>query len=121
MKCNYFEYMDMTENMFYGVLLTDNHLNNATETIRQYLIEGGAGEVVKSLGIGLRIVEKQSQTFPELNKVIKERFVFVDGERKGEELTINEIRGIGMFLKHGAFYGKQLGWDYIEKIHKVMV
>lgn len=100
--------MDLTEKLFYGVPLTDNQLNNATEKIRQYLVNGGAGEVVKSLGIGFRIVEKQFQAFPELNEVVKKRFVFVDGERKGEELTINEIRSIGMFLKYGAFYGKQL-------------
>ena len=108
MKCNYVEYMDLTEKLFYGVPLTDNQLNNATEKIRQYLVDGGAGEVVKSLGIGFRIVEKQFQAFPELNEIVKKRFVFIDGERKGEELTINEIRGIGMFLKYGAFYGKQL-------------
>lgn len=53
-------------------------------------------------------MEKQFQTFPELNEVVKKRFVFIDGERKGEELTINEIRNIGMFLKNGAFYGKKL-------------
>lgn len=108
MKCNYFEYMELTEKLFYGVALTDNQLNNAAEKIKQYLVDGGAGEVVKSLGIGFRIVEKQFNVFPELNEVIRKRFVFVEGERKGEELTINEIRSIGMFLKHGAFYGKQL-------------
>ena len=108
MKCNYVEYMDLTEKLFYGVPFTDNQLNNATEKIRQYLVNGGAGEVVRSLGIGFRIVEKQFQAFPELNEVVKKRFVFVDGERKGEELNINEIRSIGMFLKCGAFYGKQL-------------
>ena len=88
--------------------MTDNQLNNAMETIRQYLVGDGAGDVVKFLGIGFKIVEKQFQVFPELNKVIKKRFIFVDGVRKGEELTINEIRSIGMFLKHGSFYGKQL-------------
>lgn len=108
MKCNYFEYMDMTEKLFYGVPLTNNQFNNVAEKIRQYLVDGGAGEVVKSLGIGFKIVEKQFQTFPELNEVVKKRFVFIDGERKGEELTINEIRSIGMFLKNGAFYGKKL-------------
>lgn len=108
MKCNYVEYMDLTEKLFYGVPLTDNQLNNAAEKIRQYIVNGGAGEVVKSLGIGFRIVEKQFQAFPELNEVVKKRFVFIDGERKGEELTINEMRSIGMFLRGGAFYGKQL-------------
>ncbi len=106
MTCNYFEYMDMTDKLFFGVALTDNHLNNATEKIRQYLVNGGAVNIAKSLGIGIKVIEKQHPMFPELNEVIERRFIFVDGERKGEELTINEIRNIGMFLKYGAFYGK---------------
>jgi hypothetical protein len=106
MTCNYFDYKDMTDKMFYGVALTDNHLNNATEQIRKYLVNGGAGDVVKALGIGIKVEERQFQLFPELNEIIKRRFVFVDGENKGRELTINEIQGIGMFLKYGAFYGR---------------
>ena len=106
MTCNYFDYIDMTDKMFYGVALTDNHLNNVTEQIRKYLVEGGAGDIVKALGIGIKIEEKQYPMFPELNRVIKRRFVFIDGENKGRELTRHEIQGIGMFLKNGAFYGK---------------
>ena len=70
------------------------------------IIDGGYGDILKALGIGIRAVEKQYQLLPELNEVIKRRFVFVGGENKGRELTINEIQNIGMFLKHGAFYGK---------------
>lgn len=81
MTCDYFTYRDMTEKLFYGVVLSDAQLNYATEQIRQYFL-------------------------PELNEIIKKRFVFTDGERKGEELTIIEIQSIGMFLKHGAFYNK---------------
>lgn len=108
MTCNYFDYMKLVDELFFGVALTDEQLNNAAEKIRKYIVNGGAGKVVASLGVGFRIVEKQFQAFPELNRVITKRFIFVDGERKGEELTINEIRSIGMFLKHGAFYGKSL-------------
>lgn len=108
MTCNYFDYMKLVDELFFGVALTDEQLNNAVEKIRQYIVNGGAGKIVESLGVGFRIVEKQFQAFPELNRVITKRFIFVDGERKGEELTINEIRSIGMFLKHGAFYGKKL-------------
>ena len=104
MICNYFDYRDMTDKMFYGVALTDEHLNNVTENIRQYLINGGAGEIVKSLNIGIKIVTKKAMLLPE--KIIKRRFVWLSGEHEGEELSIDEIRGIGMFLKHGAFYGK---------------
>jgi hypothetical protein len=96
----------MTDTMFYGVALTDNHMNNATEQIRKYLVYGGAGDIVKALGIGIKIEEKQCPLFPELNQIVRIRFVFVDGENKGRELTIDEIKGIGMFLKHGAFYGR---------------
>lgn len=106
MTCNYFDYIDMTDEMFYGVALTDNHLNNVTEQIRKYLVEGGAGDILKALGIGIKIEEKQHPMFPELNELIKRRFVFVEGENKGRELTRLEIQGIGMFLKHGAFYGR---------------
>ena len=35
MTCNYFEYRDLTEKLFFGVALTQEHLNNATEEIRQ--------------------------------------------------------------------------------------
>lgn len=104
MKCNYFEYRDITEKMFYGVALTDSHLNRVTEQIRQYLINGCAGKVVKALNIGMKVVTKESVLLPV--EEISRRFVWLDGERKGNELTIDEIRGIGMFLKYGAFYGK---------------
>lgn len=108
MTCNYFDYMKLTDELFFGVALTDEHLSDAAEKIRRYIVNGGAAEIAASLGIGFKVVEKQFQVFPELNRIVTKRFIFVDGERKGEELTINEIRSIGMFLKHGAFYGKKL-------------
>ena len=42
MKCNYIEYHRLTEQMFYGTAQTDSHLNQYTEILRQYLINGGA-------------------------------------------------------------------------------
>ncbi len=105
MTCNCFGYKEITDKAFYGVPLTDEHLNNVTEEIRQYLVEGGAGELMQKMGIGIRIIETQF-IFPELNEVVKKRFVFISGENKGRELTRQEIEGIGMFLKDGAFYGK---------------
>ena len=106
MTCNYFRYKEITDKAFYGVSLTDKHLNNVTEEIRRYLVEGGAGEVLQKLGIGIMLVEKQYSLFPKLNEIVKKRFVFISGENKGRELTRQEIEGIGMFLKHGAFYGR---------------
>lgn len=105
MKCNYFEYQELANKLFYGVALTDAHLNKATEAIRQYLVNGGAGEVVKSLNIGMKVVTRESLLIG--SEIMKKRFIWLDGERKGEELTVNEICGIGMFLKNGPFYGFQ--------------
>jgi hypothetical protein len=105
MNCNYFDYKDMTDRMFYGVALTSEHLTKCTEAIRQYLVDGGAGFVAGRLGIGIRTIEKQFY-MSECNKHISTRFIWLKGERKGEELTINEISNIGMFLKHGAYYGR---------------
>lgn len=105
MTCNYFEYKEITDKAFYGVALTDKHLNRVTEEIRRYLVDGGAGEILQKMGIGIGILEKQF-IFPELNEIVKKRFVFISGEHKGRELTRQEIEGIGLFLKHGAFYGK---------------
>lgn len=106
MTCNYFEYRNMTDKLFYGVALMDNHLNNATEQIRKYLVNGGAGEVVKMLHIGIKVVSRESLLFGK--EIMSIRFVWLDGERKDEELSVNEICNIGMFLKHGAFYNKVL-------------
>ena len=106
MRCNYFEYRDMADKLFYGTALTDAHLDNATEQIRLYLVNGGAGEVVKALNIGIVVVTKSNILTG--TEPVRTRFVWLDGERKGKELTINEICNIGMFLKHGAFYGKTL-------------
>lgn len=102
MTCNYFDYMKLTDKLFYGVALTDEHLNNATEIIRQYLVNGGAYEIVESLGIGLYIYEVTTPKY----RMIKKRFVFTKDEVFCKELTTEEIRGIGHFLKYGIFYGK---------------
>lgn len=104
MTCNYFEYREIMDKMFYGVALTDSHLNNVTEQIRRYIVNGGAGNVLKALGIGIKIITKEAILLPD--EIVYRRFVWLDGGRNGEELHRNEIENIGMFLKHGAFYGK---------------
>lgn len=84
MTCNYFEYREMMDKLFHRAVLTDDYLNNATEKIRQYLISGGAGNVIKSLGIGIRVVTKETMLLP--TEIVSRRFIWLDGERKGEEL-----------------------------------
>ena len=64
MTCNYFEYRDMTEKLFFGTLLTQEHLNNATEEIRRYIVDGGAGDVMLALGIGIKVITKDAVLLP---------------------------------------------------------
>ena len=40
--CNYIEYQRMTNSLFFGVALTDKHMNEATEHIER---DGGVFEV----------------------------------------------------------------------------
>lgn len=104
MNCNYFAYREMTNKLFYGVALTDKHINDSIEQIWQYFVEGGARETIYALGIGLRVVEKQFHLFPELNEIISKRLVFLHGKYKGRELTIGEVVDIGLFLKDGPLW-----------------
>lgn len=101
MICDYFTYRDMTENMFYGRALTNEYMNNAIEQIRIYLVNGGAGQILSNLGIGIRVVTQESVLLPK--KVLERRFVYLFGEHKGRVLTIDEIQAIGLFLKHGPY------------------
>lgn len=104
MKCNKVEYNKLTDKLFYGVLLTENHLNNAMETIKNYLFEGGEGYILDYLGICYRTVERISSENPEDNEVIKKCFVYIRGDHKGEELTFREVEKFGHFLIGGGWY-----------------
>lgn len=96
MKCNYFDYQHLTDRLFVGVALTEEHLNNATETIRQYLVSGGAAKRMEEFGIGIKTIERAG-------KEIRRRFVYLRGKNEGQELTIPEIQNICMLLKHGPY------------------
>ena len=76
MTCNYFEYRDLTEKLFFGVALTQEHLNNATEEIRRYIVDGGAGDVMLSLGIGIKVITKEAVLLPK--EIVKRCFVYID-------------------------------------------
>ena len=106
MKCNYIEYHRLTEQMFYGTAQTDSHLNQYTEILRQYLINGVAGNIMQKLGIGIQLVTKREE-------VVTKRFIWLKGNRKGKLLEKHEIEALGMFLFGGALYGKEDNyiWD----------
>lgn len=106
MSCTYLEYQELMDKLYLGVALTDNQLNNATATIRVFLVDGGAGEIMQMLGIGIKTVARKSVLLDE--DLIYIRFIWLKGPKKGEELVIHEIRNIGMFLKYGPFYGREL-------------
>ena len=106
MTCNYFTYKELTDKLFYGVALTDAHMNAAIKKIHEYFLAGDACEALVPLQIGLRILEKEHALFPGLNEVVSRRFIFLEGEHKGRELSIHEICALGLFLKHGPYYGK---------------
>ena len=107
----YFEYHRLTDQMFSGVAQTDTHLNQYTEILRQYLINGGAANTMLKLGIGIQVTTKRFMLLPK--EVVMRRFIWLKGSRKGELLDRNEIEAIGMFLPGGALYGKEDNyiWD----------
>ena len=102
MKGNYIEYKKLIDRIFYGVALTDKHLNDATEHIRRYLLNAGESALCDALGIGIMTREINDE-------LARERFVFLSGENEGRELTIREIENIGLFLRGGAYFGKMKG------------
>ena len=88
MKCNYIEYHRLTDQMFYGVAQTDAHLNQYTEILRQYLINGGAGDIMLKLGVGIQLTTKKTMLLPE--EVIMRRFIWLKGR------VIRKIRNRGI-------------------------
>ena len=111
MTCNYVEYHRLTDQMFYGVAQTDAHLNQYTEILRQYLINGGAANTMLKLGIGIQLTTKRLMLLPE--EVVMRRFIWLKGNRKGKLLEKHEIEALGMFFPGGALYGKEDNyiWD----------
>ena len=116
MKCNYIEYHKLTDQMFYGVAQTDIHLNEYTEIIRRYLIDGGAGNIMQKLGIGIQIITTRAVLLPE--EIVTRRFIWLKGNRTGKLLERNEIEAIGMFLPGGALYGMEdnFNWQWNDDL-----
>ena len=38
MTCNYYDYIEMIEEIFSGIVFSDDYLNGATEKIRRYFV-----------------------------------------------------------------------------------
>ncbi len=103
MKCNAFEYEKLCNRLYNGVALTDEHLTEAAKQIREYILDGGGLDVVKSLQIGLRVLSKKEGDKETIEGI---RLYFVGGENAGCELTIQEIKNIGMFFRDGTYDGR---------------
>lgn len=103
MKANYFKYQEMTEELFYGVPVTDAQLNTASKILWDYLLENGARSVLEHLKIGFQVTRRAFALFPGMHEIIRQRMVFISGAHKGKELNTTEMKNIGMFLKHGPY------------------
>lgn len=95
-KINYYEYHNMTEKLFFGVALTDEHMSDATAQIAKYLSDGGAKNIMDALGLCISEIEQDG-------RVWYRRIVH---KLDGRELSVNEIGNIGLFLPYGAYYGR---------------
>ena len=95
-KINYYTYHDYVEKFYFGHALTEEHLNDATTSIAKYIVDGGAKELIESLGVV--ICERW-----ESDRMISRRFCFSDKQ----ELTFKQIMALGLYLPFGAYYGSE--------------
>jgi hypothetical protein len=95
-KANYFEYNKLYAQELCGRALTNERISAATEVLRKYLADGGGSFLSERFDIGVRTWERDG-------KVQKCRFVYMNS---GKELSMNEIKNIGMFLRGGPCYGQ---------------
>lgn len=54
MKHAFIEYEKLIDKLFYGVALTEEHLNDAVQQIRQFLVNARANSICDALHIGFR-------------------------------------------------------------------
>lgn len=113
-KCTYVGYNKLVDKLLGGTFVTEKQLNDSTEQIRQYLVNGGAGHVLNHLGIGVRVDEKRF-FLEELNEITRRRFVWLrDSTRR--ELTIPEIRVIALFLEGGPYHGATICFGQKQEV-----
>ena len=93
-NCNYAEYRKLVDQMFYGETQTNEHLNEYTEILRQYLVKGGAGAILCKMGIGIELTTRKLALLPE--EIVSKRFIWIAGPRAGKLLDKVEVESIGM-------------------------
>ena len=104
MVYNCFGYTQLCNKLFFGVPLTDDHMNEATKQICSYILKAGGAKNMLKLGVGIR-----TRRLSESDKIIRQRLVYTKGSRAGQELQIHEIENLGHFLRGGNYA------DYYER------
>ena len=107
MRLDYFTYRSMTEKLFYGIALTDQHMTTVSRLIFRYLADNGVSELIQN-GMApefgkIQLVERMSDKGTSARLCID-----------GEEMTIRELESIGYLLPHGMIYKSR------EKIAKAV-
>ena len=98
MVYNCFGYTQLCNKLFSGVLLTDEHMNEATKQICSYILKAGGAKNMLKLGVGIH-----TRRLSESDKIIRQRLVYTKGSRAGQELQIHEIKNLGHFLRGGKY------------------
>lgn len=96
MKANSIEWRKMCDRLFYGVALTDEHMNTAHKELFDYLKNCNLAPLWDFLGLSL--VESFTK---ENGRIISRRICFRDS---GVSLTVRELENIGCFLPGNPWY-----------------
>lgn len=105
-KITYYGWQKLTNELFYGVPLTREHMNYAVETLRSYVQASGRTDIFNRIGVGI-------QTYSVGGKELRRDMVFIGGPLNGEALMVKEIELLALFLPYGAWYDKgDQSWIY---------
>lgn len=105
-KITYYGWMRLTEELFYGVARTREHMNYAADVLASYIKASGRVDIFQRIGVGVR-AETQN------GKLLRKDIAFIGGPLNGEALTVKEIELLALFLPYGAWYDKgEQSWIY---------
>ena len=105
-KITYYGWKKLTDELFYGVPLTREHMNYAVEVLRNYVKSSGRTDIFERIGVGI-----QAETVD--GKLLRRDMVFLGGPLHGEALMVKEMELLGLFLPYGAWYDKgEQSWIY---------